>query len=264
MPYEPDCVIVPSLHRADLLTRRTVQLLVRCAVPPSMVQVWLSDEADWAEYDGALHRAGYPAQLHVGAPGLAANRLAAMRANPPGARLLWLDDDLSDLMTLGPDGRTLVPTNGLLGAATRGFRLCAEVRARLWGISPVANAFYMKREARAGLLFAVGYLYGAVNDQGSITATQLCEKEDYERTLRCWRADGAVVRLADMAAICPVYRGGGGMVENPHRMAAQRNAVRYLAAGWPAYVHENPRRRSGYPEITLRGPRSVVLERAAA
>lgn len=247
-------VCVPSYRRAETLATRTLPLLLDRGVPPEAVEVWLSDPDEQAAYATACsHLPGV--KWRAGAPTLRANRNAAMAGHELGAHLVFMDDDLRDVLELVPETGKLRPLADLPAVFDRGFTEAAHLGVRLWGISPVANGFYMRPGERAGLLFAWANLYGLVNDRGEVSATELDEKEDYERTLRCWAADGAVLRLADVAAKAVEYRGEGGMVDT-RTVEAQEAAVQHLLDTWPGLVHRNPRRKSGFPEVVLRGPRA--------
>lgn len=246
---------IPTYRRPDALATLTLPLLLARGVAPVDIEVWLSDPQEADAYRAALAGRGLPVvPLCDGLRTLKANRFAAMQAHRVGAQLVFVDDDVRDVLQLRADGK-LHPAPDLPEVAARGFRECAHLGVRLWGISPVANAYFMRAGAKAGLLFAVGYLYGLVNDQGAVAATQLDEKEDYERTLRCWARDGAVVRLADVAARSVVYKGGGGMVDG-RTVEAQQLAVHQLETWWPKNVRRNTRRKGPYPEITLHAPRA--------
>lgn len=247
-------VVIPSYHRADGIAGRTLAALASAGIPAASIDIWVADEAERDLYartvPGGLYRS-----LRVGAPGIAAARRAVTLGYPRGERLLFCDDDLDRILTLDGTGEKpkLADCIDLTALATAAFDYCAAQRVRLWGIAPAANAFFMRDEMKVGLYFTIGSLYGMVNDRGDATATELNEKDDYERSIRCFLADSGVARVSLLTVKSTYYRGGGGMVET-RTVEAQESAVQYLERQWPQFVRRNPRRKSPYPEIRLALP----------
>jgi hypothetical protein len=238
---------IPSYRRPQVCAVRTVALLARLGV--TAPEVWLSDPWE-AEAYAAVLPAG--ARVRDGEPGLPANRAAAMHAHH-GERVVFLDDDIADLLVLAPGGESLRPAEAadLARLTEAGFGACRQWGLRMWGISPVANAFYMGSRVTAGRYFCIGGLYGLdlPPDPGPYVTVH-AEKEDYERSLRAAEADGGTVRVSWAAFRSPIYKGQGGL--NADRtIAAQEAVVAYLEQRFPGQVTRNTRRASGYPEIKI-------------
>ena len=250
-------VAIPSYQRGGVITGRTLRVLAQRGVPAGQIEIWVAGSLQRTVYTETVPEDLY-GQIRVGPVGLSKVRTAIMRAHPAGTPILFCDDDLDDVCALrAGDKPRLVPARDILQIACRGFDTAAAAGARLWGVAPAANAFFMKPGETAGLMFAIGSFYGLINDQGEVAATELDEKEDYERTLRCWEADGSVVRLRDVTVKSTYYRGGGGMVAT-RTVEAQEAAVRRLEEKWPGVVRRNGRRASDYPEIRLAAPKVVA------
>jgi hypothetical protein len=117
----------------------------------------------------------------------------------------------------------------------------------------------MKDTVTTDLRFIIGSFWGCVNPGLSppdgVRLTLGSEKEDYQRTLQFWEADGAVVRLNFVSAKTAYYKEPGGMQEGD-RVGKQRKTVKAMLKKWPQYIKMNPRRKSGYPEILLVKPKS--------
>jgi hypothetical protein len=113
----------------------------------------------------------------------------------------------------------------------------------------------MKPTVTTDLRFIIGSFWGCINpgaDQKYLLKFG-GEKEDYQRTLQFWEADGAVVRLNFISAKTAYYKEPGGMQgDGPtSRVVKQRKTVKKMMKKWPQYIKMNPRRKSGYPEILL-------------
>jgi hypothetical protein len=96
-----------------------------------------------------------------------------------------------------------------------------------------------------------------VNPGSEIKLRLGSEKEDYQRTLQFWEADGAVVRLNFVSAKTAYYKEPGGMQEGD-RVGKQRKTVKAMLKKWPQYIKMNPGRKSGYPEILLVKPKGAA------
>ena len=140
------------------------------------------------------------------------------------------------------------------GIIERGFKECKKANCRFWGVYPSANGFFMKPTVTTDLKFCVGPFWGCFNPGKEVRIDiGQGEKEDYQRTLQFWEADGVVVRLNFVAPKTAYYKEPGGMQDDgmEARVAKQKTAVAALMKRWPQYIKMNPRRKSGYPEILL-------------
>jgi hypothetical protein len=240
---------VPSYRRPEGCATRTVTRLAQLGVALTAIEVWLSDPDETAAYQHHL-----PAEVRVrpGAPTLRGNRAAIMRGHP-NTDVVFCDDDLDDVVLLDAESGKARPARpgAFAAAVAEGFALARAHGLRLWGVAPVPNHYFMKSEPTVGRSFCIGSLYGLrVPAEPSPYVTNHDEKEDYERSLRAWERDGAVVRLNHVAPKTTYYRGGGGMVDG-RTVEAQEDAVRFIERRWPGAVRRNTRRKSEYPEIVI-------------
>ena len=154
-----------------------------------------------------------------------------------------------------------LPLDGLEGVFERGFDECKKAHANLWGVYPSANGFFMKPTVTHDLRFIIGSFWGCINP-GKDPKYLLKfggEKEDYQRTLQFWEADGAVVRLNFISVKTAYYKEAGGMQDGTNsRVIKQRKTVKEMIKRWPQYIKMNPRRKSGYPEILLTKSKDVT------
>ncbi len=242
-------VAVVSHGRADAVGQKTLRLLADRGVPPEVVRLYVTPN----QLDAYLSAVdpGLVAEVLPGARGLAAQRRHVTLAYPEGTHLVQLDDDVTDLRRK-VDDKEAEPVADAMAEFERGFAACTSHGARLWGVYPVLNPMFMKARIRSGLVFCIGHLWGVINTHDPERQVQLANKEDYERTLRYYQADGVVVRLDDVAARTRMFGAGGLQAEDqPDRSRLNRTEVMQLLAWWPQYVRVAKRRSKVGLEIRL-------------
>jgi hypothetical protein len=248
-------IAIPSYNRVDTLKEKTLSVLKEYGIPKSKIHVFVanSDEEE-------LYKAGVGSEVGhiiVGIKGLAEVRNFIFEYFPKGQQIVFMDDDVRGLIEYDAGAkrheRRLPRLDDIF---ERGFAECKAVGAQLWGVYPSANGFFMKPTVTTDLRFIIGSFWGCINP-GHDTKYLLKfggEKEDYQRTLQFWEADGAVVRLNFISVKTAYYKEPGGM-QDGNRLGRQRKTVKLMLKRWPHYIKMNPRRKSGYPEILLVKPK---------
>jgi hypothetical protein len=222
-------VAIPSFRR-PLLASQTVANLVACGVPPDVITLFLSDPTEGDEYRALIP---HPTNIVVGRPGICANRNRINHHYRPGTRVVSIDDDTTTVPALA--GKRLAPFTALHDFFTQAWDIAG---CRLWGVNPTANPFYMNATpiVKHGLYFACGGLHGAVTDP-TLPDLTLPVKEDYERTIHYYEADGVVARF-DWLTVNTARAAGGVGVEREER---NRAAADELVHRWPQYfTHRSP------------------------
>lgn len=225
-------IAIPSHARAGQVNGWALRALADGGVPRDRVQVFVSaDELDTyrRHVDPGLAAAVVPGRV-----GLAAQRAAIADHYGDGAHVVQLDDDVRAVVRRR-NQRKLDPLPDLHSEIVDAFVAAAALGARLWGVYPVPNAGWMKPRVAAGLLFCWGSMFGHVVDTSM--PHHLDQKEDYERTLRYWDADGVVARVEWLSVRTRMYGPGGMQADDqPDRAEANERAVAWLMATWPDHV----------------------------
>lgn len=249
-------VVIPSYNRVDTLKEKTLKLLKDHKIPASKIYVFVANEEQKKLYEEGLEK-GSVGHIVVGVKGLAEVRNFIFKYFPKGKKLVEMDDDIRGFFEYDEKvHRHEKPLVSLEKVIERGFEECHKSGARLWGVYPIPNGFFMKPTVTTDLKFIIGSFWGCINP-GEDKALQLPfggEKEDYQRTILFWEADGVVVRLNFVAPKTAYYKEPGGMQEGD-RLGKQDKAVKEMMKRWPQYIKPNPRRKSGYPEIRLVQPK---------
>lgn len=250
-------VAVPSYQRADLLTRKTLPWLLAGGVPADRVTVFLhSTDPQIPAYRAALADSGVRV-VATDTRGIRAQRAAILNHYPPGAPLAQADDDVTALAAVR-SGR-LTPLADVAGWLARMFTETASRDLWVWGVAPVANAFFLREgQVSEGLKFCIGTVWGAFTRPGHPVHAGTAEtKEDYEASLRAWWYDGGVVRADGVAPRADHYSPGG--CEHLRSPDVEETSVRAIERAFPGLVRRNTKRQGPYPEILLarrgRGPR---------
>lgn len=233
-------VAIPSYKRASRLRDTTLELLRKHAVPRERIDVFVADPEEHALYAATLDPATY-GSLIIAVPGMGAVRNFMTDHYAEGQPILYMDDDITDLLTLDA-------SFNFCQFVTEAFATCIRERLRLFGIYPVANKFFMKPRTTDGLSYIVGCFYGVLNNR-SIRVT-LDDKEDFQRTILYYLADGGVLRYGWVAPVTRYYKTPGGMqvLRTTQRIL---ESAQYLADTYPDLCRLNLTKKSGLAEVRL-------------
>lgn len=245
-------VAVPSRSRPDLIVSCTLPVLTAARVPQGRITIWVLPDEQGRYQDTVLPL--YPqvrVRPHDGDPagGLRAARLAIQPQYPAGTRLVQADDDIRAIEYLSDGALHTVPD--LDAIIDAGFRAADQNRVSLWGIYPARNAYFMRHRCYLGLRLVVGTFFGMTLRHDTAEQLDFDEKEDYERSIRHFLRDGAVLRADHLTVKTRFYTEPGGM--QVYRDAAyQRSGTERLVARWPALLRLRESKGKGTAEVQFR------------
>lgn len=252
---------IPSRARADTLVAKTLPLLYRLGIPGHRIRVFVT-EPEINDYIATISTADLPSEIidginvERGAAGMCAQRNRIHEFYGEDVRFVTLDDDLRDIQVRA--GSKLAPIDPLQweDIVEEGFRICDLTHARIWGLYPVANGFFMKPRVRTDLCYIGGGLFGVVNrTKDGALLSELEYRDDWERSVKCYVLDGAVVRFDYVTWRTEGYRGHGGMqTEGDRTYEATLRDCKELVRRYPGLVTLNLTKKSGWPETRLRDP----------
>ena len=244
---------IPSYKRAVTLREKTLKVLQGCTdIDPKRITVFVADDNEKREYTRELDRVTY-GKIVVGVPGMGAIRNYVQRHYPEGQAVLHIDDDIAALQVRVTE-KQLAPFHELGSFAGDAFDVCRRVGARLWGIYPVNNPYFMKATVSTDLKYVIGSMWGSINTHDDVLTVSLDDKEDFERTLKCYAKDGVVVRFNHVTCKSNYYGEPGGMqVERTEERVLK--SARALVARYPHLCTLNLGKKSGHAEVRLRDSR---------
>lgn len=199
----------------------------------------------------------------IGVPGLVAQRNFIMNWFMPGQYIIGMDDDVEGIYKLNTHGNpsykarrtwTLdhLKPGELHELALTGFKMLQEHGAHLWGIHPVDNPYFMSAGMSTDLRFIVGPFYGIINRPKLVLTTPA--KDNVERTLQNYKADGTVIRFNYITLRTQYYKNKGGLqavnIGNARREKA-RMAMEYLHTKYPEYTVIHITKKNKWPELKL-------------
>lgn len=243
--------VIPTYRRCQTVQKKTLRTLTSHGVAPADITLWVADAEEKAAYTAAL---GSDWRVRVSAPTLRASRNHIVRAYRPGTPLVFCDDDLDALIRREND-RTGTPVTDIPALVEEGFCAARGAGARLWGVYPTDNPMFMTPRVRTGLVFCIGVFYGHTIGGDDADLVDVHDKDDYERTIRCYLADGATARLDYVGVRTRYYTEPGGMQETRTDRSADRSAI-IITRRYPA-LSTLYRNRRGRAEIRLKDTRST-------
>jgi hypothetical protein len=249
-PYE---IAIPSYKRAETLRDKTLTILKAYKIPTDKITVFVADKEQEHLYRSTLVPGTY-GKLVVGIRGMGAIRNFISEYYPVGTRIVNIDDDIKGFLEYDEaKPRKEKPLRNLMAVIKCGFDACEKAKARLWGVYPVANGFFMKPKISTDLRYIIGSFWGCINAGKEVHIT-LDDKEDYQRSILYYKADGAVVRLNMIAPISSYYKEPGGMQEERTKKRVEESA-RWIVKTYPEFAVLNPSKKSGYMEVKLKDMR---------
>jgi hypothetical protein len=247
-------VAIPSYKRAETLRDKTLRVLKEYGIPAHKITVFVADTEQETLYRNTLLPKTY-GKIVVGVPGMGAIRNFITKYYPIGTKIVNIDDDIKGFLEYDEKRpRKEKPLTSLLSVIQRGFAECERSGARLWGVYPVANGFFMKPKVSTDLRYIIGSFWGCINPGLSEMTITLDDKEDYQRSILYYKKYGSVVRLNMVAPISSYYKEPGGMQEERTKERVERSA-RWIVKEYPEFAVLNPSKKSGYMEVRLRDMR---------
>ena len=239
-------IAIPSYKRATTLCSKTLQTLRKYDIDKNLIYVFVVPE----EYDEYREKIESEITVIPGVLGLVQQRKFITDFFPSGTNVVYIDDDVEDLLSLGP--------LNLHETILRGFRLAKEYKCRLWGIYPVANKFFMSLNHSTNLKYIVGAFYGLINTD-TLPEYEFSPKEDWFRTCAYFKTDGKVVRLNDVAVKTKYYKEPGGLQET-RTISTNLEATHRLCDIFPELITIWTRPRTGMAEVRPRRSKKSASE----
>jgi hypothetical protein len=245
-------IAIPSCGRVDYLLNKTIKYLEQCNIDFNYVDIFLSKANEYEEYKKKLNN--YPVNLIISNNNsINEQRNFIVKYYKDGQRLLGLDDDIVSLETKVNDKKTTIFTD-LISLENQAYELCVKNKLNLWGVSASLNPYFMKQTISFNLKFIIGCFYGWINshqEKAFVLENKLHTKEDYERTVKYYLADGGVVRFNYMAPKTKIYIEHGGI--GAYRTAEHEKwSANYMLKTYPNLCRLNTTRKHKFSQILLR------------
>jgi hypothetical protein len=208
MEYE---IAIPSYRRAELLQKATLATLERLKVDPRRITIWVANEAEESDYRAVL---GDKYKIAIGVLGLVQQRRFYHQQYARDTRLVEICDDVFDIKIAS--GKSLLPYEETLDKVVEiAFGVCDKAGARMWGINPVSNPFFMDNTISIGLRLIYGTFFGSYAGDPVFVENRISESssaEDFENSLKSFVTYGSVVRIDNLTPISKLFTTPGGIL----------------------------------------------------
>ena len=146
--------------------------------------------------------------------------------------------------------KSIKPITNLHKFIVKAFNICNDNKIFLWGVYPLANAYFMTHSTTTDLRFIVGPFWGIINRHKPELQLTINEKENSERTLQHWTYDKTVLRFNYIGIDTKYYTNKGGLQsEGKNRQQEALKSVHYLHNKYPTLTKIYLGKKSGMPEL---------------
>ena len=255
-------IAIPSYQRSDIIQTHTLAVLNKHHIKPSHITIFVANQEERDIYTKAIPSSLYNT-IVIGVLGLKNQRNFINDYYPEGSHIVEMDDDIKKIMQLvvkkkasssnsSESAKTVKPIENLDAFIRRAFKICLESNIFLWGVYPLINPHFMTYKVTTDLRFIVGPMWGMINRHRRDLKLTVDEKENSERTLQFWKADGAVLRFNNVGIETNYYKNQGGMQsEGKDRKIEALKSVYYLNKMYPTLTKISLTKKSGMPEIKM-------------
>ena len=234
-------VAIPSYGREDIITKKTLPLLLKAKVPASKIFIFVADKEEEAKYLASVPKEDYH-QIVVGKKGISYQRNFIIDYFPEGKHIVFIDDDLSQVVRLR-SGR-IAPIADMDSFFRDSFKKLHDEKLFLWATKNQYSGFFkkqMKEEGEIGLLQFSGDLMGIINRKSMKISITLAkgEAEQIELLFKYVKKDGAILRFNNVVVISHKLTPGGKVKERGSVEARKRDIepnITALAKAYPEYI----------------------------
>lgn len=242
-------IAIASFNRPETIVKASLSTLKSYNIPADKVIIFVATQEEYDKYPSGYKKV-------IGELGLKNIRNFMTNYFEEGQKVFYMDDDIYGFYIKNAEEQ-LERLEDLDSWILKGFSVCKCVGARLFGLYPVHNAYFMRDEITTHLTFIVGCAYGVINDK---TITNECNaKDDYERDIKYYLKYGSIVRFGNTTIKTKYYTEKGGLQTEGHRTPqVEQDDVNLLLKEYPDYVKVNNNRKSDSVQIKMIGTKKKV------
>lgn len=237
-------VAIPSYQRENIILEKTLSTLRKGNVPNDYIYIFVASKKEYDNYKNVL---GNTYKIIIGVKGIKNQRNFIRHYFKKGDYVVSIDDDIEEVNKL--NGDKLVVMHDLNKFFIHSFELLKKYGLYIWGIYPVRNPFFMKKNISTNLKFIIGTLYGFIVRHDHDLNVHVKEKEDYEQSILYYIKDGGILRFNHIT-MKTKFKSIGGLGTIEKRYDANEKAALYLQKKYPQFV--SIFERNNMKEIRLR------------
>jgi hypothetical protein len=257
-------IAIPTIARSKTIKKKTIGYLQRTNIDLSKIDLFFSDPSEIEEYKKELKDVPIGNYIPTDQRHIRLQRNFIARYYPEGQFLLGIDDDISSVQMRVTEKKTqeLIDLNEFIEQA---FEISQSHKFDMWGVNAVLNPYFMRTDISFNLRYIVGCFYGWRNTHQPKNILSLEKsndgmlygKEDFEKSIQYYLADGGVTRFNYVAPKTKYYSEDGG-IQTYRTIQNEQNGVNYLTKHYPLFCYENKKKKSKWPEVRLKDQRKKV------
>ena len=250
-------IAIPTISRSKTIRQKTIGYLLRTDIDLSKIDIFFSKPEEIQDYKKELKDLPIKNYIPTNQKHIRLQRNFISRYYPENTFVVGIDDDIQSLQTKINDKKTVELTQ-LNDFILNAFKISQMNKSDMWGIGAVLNPFFMKNAVSFNLKYIVGCFYGwrNTNEPKNTLSTEkgkdgyLYGKEDYEKSIQYYIADGKVTRFNYVAPKTKYYSEDGG-IQTYRTIENEGNGVEYLLKNYPLYCKRKITKDGKYPEVRL-------------
>lgn len=247
-------ICIPSYKRSIVCNTKTLTTLKKQNIQKNIINVFVANKKEYETYEDVLDKSLYN-KLIIGKKGLVQQRQFIMNKFITGKKIVFFDDDISNI-DLSMSYR--FKENNLNFFLKTAFQDCIQNIAFIWGVYPVFNPFFRKNrpEVTTDLRYIVGAFYGIIN-RPNLHSIKLDitkengQKEDVERTLKYFVHDKIILRFDKIGFETKYYGKEGGLGTFKARLKPMEEATKKLLKKYKNYGTLS-KKKSGMTEFRFK------------
>jgi hypothetical protein len=245
-------IAIPTIARAETIKKKTINYLAQTDIDFSKVDLFLSDGNELPAYKESLKE--YPINYIVtNKKHVNTQRNYMIDYYNDGQFILGIDDDIQSVQMSISEKKT-IPLLNLTEFVEQAFKISQEHKFDMWGVNAVLNPYFMRNNISFNLKYIVACFYGWRNtrqEKAYVSTNPEYGKEDYERSIRYYIADGGLTRFNYVAPKTKYYSEDGG-IQTYRTVEYEQKAVDWLLKTFPQFCVVNMHKKSKWPEVVLK------------
>lgn len=254
-------IAIPTIARAETIKKKTINYLAKTDIDFKEVDLFLSDGNELEAYKESLK--DYPINFIVtDKKHVNTQRNFMIDYYKEGQLVLGIDDDIQSIEMRISEKKTM-PLLNLTEFVDQAFEISQSHKFDMWGVNAVLNPYFMRNNISFNLKYIVACFYGWRNTherKAYVSTNPEYGKEDYERSIRYYMADGGLTRFNYISPKTKYYSEDGG-IQTYRTIEYEQKAVDWLLKEFPMYCTINKHKKSKWPEVVLKDQRKKAKKR---
>ena len=254
-------IAIPTIARSETIKKKTINYLAKTDIDFSEVDLFLSDGNELDAYKESLKE--YPINFIVtNKKHVNTQRNFMIDYYEEGQLVLGIDDDIQSIEMRISEKKTM-PLLNLTEFVDQAFEISQQYKFDMWGVNAVLNPYFMRNNISFNLKYIVACFYGWRNThqrKAYVSTNPEYGKEDYERSIRYYMADGGLTRFNYISPKTKYYSEDGG-IQTYRTIEYEQKAVDWLLKEFPLCCTINRHKKSKWPKVVLKDQRKKAKKR---